>query len=76
MNDFDPSRAWLRGPDYFQRFVDQGAAVVIEDAGLNPDLELIIAARSGERAAFVMRELAYPHGVQGELAGEPYLVSF
>lgn len=73
---FDPNRAWLKGPDYFQRFTVEGAGVPIERAGLKPALELIIAERHGQRAGFVMRELAHPHGAQGELAGEPYLVSF
>ena len=76
MSPFDPTRAWLRGPDFFQRYVVRDAGVPVEQLDLKADVELIIAERQGQRAGFVMRELSHPHGAQGDLAGEPYLVSF
>ena len=73
---FDASRAMLRGADLFKRFATEGPGVPLADADIDPEVELIIAERGGLRHGFVMRELAYPHVAQGELAGEPYLVSF
>jgi len=39
-------------------------------------MELIAFERGGMHRAFLAREMAYHHVAQGELAGEPYLVSF
>jgi len=76
MPTFESKRAWLKGPDYFKRFVVQGDGEPLASAGLDASVELLIAERNGHRAGFAMRELARPHGAQGEFAGEPYLVSF
>ncbi len=43
---------------------------------LPSDMELIVFARNGVRRALIAREMAYHHVAQGELGGEPYLVSF
>lgn len=43
---------------------------------LHSDDELILIERKGEKRALLAREMAYHHVAQGELAGEPYLVSF
>jgi hypothetical protein len=43
---------------------------------LHPDLELLTINRAGLTQAFVAREMAYHHVAQGELRGEPYMVSF
>ena len=43
---------------------------------LGPDDELIILERGGLQRALLAREMAYHHVAQGELAGEPYLISF
>jgi hypothetical protein len=43
---------------------------------LPEDTELLIFSRNGARRGLVAREMAYHHVAQGELAGEPYLVSF
>ena len=73
---FDPSRAWLKGPDYFPRFVVPDEAPRLGDAQLDDDMELILAERNGARRAFIARELSHPHMAQGTLGGEPYLLSF
>lgn len=44
--------------------------------GLSPDLELIVVSRSRSARALIAREMAYHHVAQGELDGEPYMVSF
>ncbi len=45
-------------------------------ANLHPDEELIVIERKGNYRAFLAREMAYHHVAQGEMAGEPYLVTF
>jgi hypothetical protein len=48
----------------------------LAQAKLNPNDELIILERKGKYHALLAREMAYHHVAQGELAGEPYLVTF
>jgi hypothetical protein len=43
---------------------------------LPQDTELLVFSRNGAWRGLVAREMAYHHIAQGELAGEPYLVSF
>jgi hypothetical protein len=52
----------------------QGASL----SGLNlpPDLELITFTRGGSTRALVAREMAFHHVAQGDLGGQPYIVSF
>jgi hypothetical protein len=76
VQEFDASRAWLRGPDDFPRLRVEGPGTPLSQAGLDPEVELLVAERGGQRHAFVMREMAHPHVAQGDLAGEPYLVAF
>lgn len=40
------------------------------------DTELILFSRGNQTRALLAREMAYHHVAQGELGGEPYLVSF
>ncbi len=73
---FNADLAMLKGADFFPRFSDSGKGVPLSTAGLKESVELLIAERNGERRGFLVRELAHPHMAQGELGGEPYLVSF
>lgn len=52
----------------------QGAS--LSSLNLPPDLELITFTRGRSRRALVAREMAYHHVAQGELDGQPYMVSF
>lgn len=54
--------------------LDQGAS--LSSLNMSPDLELIVFTRNGSSRALVAREMAYHHVAQGELGGQPYLVSF
>jgi Protein of unknown function (DUF3179) len=45
-------------------------------ANFRPEEELIVIERKGQYRAFLAREMAYHHIAQGEIAGEPYLVTF
>jgi hypothetical protein len=61
---------------FFKPFVvpSQGSSLV--QTNLHPDEELIVIERKGECRALLVREMAYHHVAQGELASEPYLVTF
>lgn len=74
--DFDAERAWLRGPDLFQRFRVPDRGVPLANAKVDPNAMLLVAERARARRAFLVTEMAYHHLAQGELGGEPYLVSF
>ena len=73
---FDPTRAWLKDPDMFRRFSVPDRGQPLHASGLAPATELIVVERGGEKRALLLRQMAYHHTAQGELAGEPYLVSF
>jgi len=53
-----------------------GDEMSLKSAGLKPDVELISFERNGERRTLMAKEMHYHHIAQGELAGEPYLVTF
>ncbi len=53
---------------------DQG--VSLSSLNLPPDLELILFTRDGATRALVAREMAFHHVAQGDLGGQPYMVSF
>jgi hypothetical protein len=48
----------------------------LDQAGLKGTNELLAFERNGERRVLSILEMAYHHVCQGELAGEPYLVTF
>ncbi len=73
---FDAGRAMLRGADMFERFAIAGSGVPLGEARLSPRTELLVLARGAERRALLLREMAYHHLAQGELGGEPAMVSF
>ena len=74
---FDAKRAMLAGPDQFQRLrISKQNCASLAAADLSGDEDLIIAARNGSAIAFQVRSMAYHHLAQGELGGEPFIVSF
>lgn len=75
-DEFDASRAWLKQPDMFVRLRVTGDGELLSESRLPGDTELLVVERGGERRALGGREMAYHHLAQGELAGEPYLVSY
>lgn len=50
--------------------------VGLREAGLPPDCELLSFERMGQRRSLLALDMAYHHVAQGELGGEPYLISF
>ncbi len=69
-------RARLAEPDLFQRFRVPDLGRPLRSARLSGRTELIVFERGEKRRALLMRQMAYHHLAQGELAGEPYAVSF
>ena len=73
---FDVERARISGPNQFMPFVVSGNGVLLSEAELAGDDQLIIVERGSERRAFRVAHMAYHHVAQGELDGEPYIVAF
>lgn len=61
---------------FFKPFVVPPHGLPLLQVVLHPDEELIVFERGGMRRVLLAREMAYHHVAQGELAGEPYLISF
>ncbi len=76
MAEFDADRAILKGVYQFKRFNVNGDGIALRHAGIDPQDELIVFERAGERRGLLKKRMIYHHVAQGELAGEPYLVSF
>ena len=55
---------------------DDDAGSPLSKSDVDPDAELLVFERGGQRRALLLREMAYHHVCQGKLAGEPYLVTF
>ncbi len=73
---FDAKRTSLYGPDMFSRFRTPKTGVPLASTGLNPKEQLLVFERGGEQRALILNQRAYHHVAQGEVAGEPYLVTF
>ncbi len=50
--------------------------MLLQEAQLAHDDELLAFERGGERRVLLVEEMIYHHIAQGKLAGEPYMVSF
>ena len=78
---YDTGRAYIVDETIFVPFRPteddlQPLRAVLEDGALQPDTWLVIMERDAGRLAFVMDQMAYHHVAQGELKGEPWMVSF
>ena len=51
-------------------------ALTLHQTNHSPHAELLVFERGNERRTLLVTEMSYHHIAQGELAGEPYLVSF
>ena len=61
---------------FFKPFAVSLRGYPLMQANLDPNEELIVFERGGIQRALLAREMAYHHVAQGEVAGEPYLISF
>ena len=66
----------LKNRFLFKPFLVAGQALPLAGAGLPAETELLLFERNGESRTLLAREMTYHHVAQGELAGQPYLVSF
>ena len=60
----------------FKPFRPTGNGEPLRALDLAPDDELLVFERGGERRGLILPQMVYHHIAQGELAGEPYLVTF
>ena len=74
-NSIDYSKPVTKKEFAFTPFHPQ-SATPLKLANLHSDEDLMIMERKGKRYAFLLRQMTYHHLAQGELEGEPYLVSF
>ncbi len=77
--EFDPSRAILRDVDMFAPlYVKQTASLdqALARWLVQPDTDLLLLDHPQSPVALVKGQMAYHHVAQGEIAGEPWLVSF
>ncbi|MGH7560257.1 MAG: hypothetical protein ACRENB_04470 [Gemmatimonadales bacterium] len=76
---FDRSRAWIADSVLFVPF-RVTSTVPLKDALENKRVEnatnLLVLERGKTRLALVTSQMAYHHVAQGEIAGEPWMVSF
>jgi hypothetical protein len=72
---FDGRRAMLKRPDLFSRFAVPQTATQLSMMHLPDREQLLVFARAGEKRALLVRQMAYHHVAQGELAGEPFLIT-
>ena len=61
---------------FFKPFIIPVKEQSLSKASLHSGEELIVIKRNREYRALLAREMAYHHVAQGEMAGEPYLVTF
>ena len=73
---FDEKKAFLRGPNHFQRFRVPDRGQPLARASLPGDEPLLVFERGGQGRALLVSQMTYHHLAEGRLAGEPYAVSF
>jgi predicted RNA-binding protein with PUA domain len=79
VENFDPNRARLSKKDTFNRFIVKSSKLLkqaVEEGDIKKDDNILVIERGGKHLAFSVFQMAYHHVAQGELAGEPYLVTF
>lgn len=79
--DFDGDRAFIADSTIFVPFRVTDDDVValrraLDDGAVQPDTWLVIMEHDAGRLALVMDQMAYHHVAQGDLMGEPWMVSF
>jgi hypothetical protein len=80
-NAFDEGRAYVADSTIYVPFRPtqddlQSLRTVLDDDVLPPDTWLFIMEHEAGRLGLVMDQMAYHHVAQGELRGEPWMVSF
>ena len=76
---FDVNRAMLRDGSRFTPFLVEESQLLreaLEQGVVDDDTPILVVERGGKRLALMTREMTFHHVAQGELAGEPWMVSF
>ena len=77
--DFDPDRAMLSDAPMFDAFYPaeyESLADALDDRRVDDDTALLVLEQGGSTLTFLTMQMSYHHIAQGELAGEPWMVSF
>ena len=77
--DFDESRAFLNDEPMFDAFYPEtyeSLADVRRDGRVSDDTGLLVLRRGEMTLTLSTMQMSYHHIAQGELAGEPWMVSF
>lgn len=77
--DFDPDRAMLNDSPMFDPFrVSDMEALTdaLSDGRVRKDTPVLSIERGGTQLALLTMQMSYHHVAQGELKGEPWMVSF
>lgn len=73
--NIDRRRMFARKKFQFKPFQTK-KSVPLSSAKIQPDEDLLVFERNSNRFALILRQMVYHHVAQGEIHGEPYLVSF
>lgn len=79
MSAFDVSHAQLSDKDMFQPFeviATQPLGEAIASGEVRADKPVLVIVRDVSVLVLLARQMTYHHVAQGNLAGEPWLVSF
>ena len=79
VDDFDPDRAILNDAQWFDPFrpTELGSlAAALREGKVEEATPLMVLERNGDHLAVSTMQMSYHHVAQGELAGEPWMVSF
>jgi len=79
MTTFDASRANLSSANMFEPFrveSTQPLQRALDEKNVAADTPVLALERDGEALTLLTQQMAYHHVAQGEMAGEPWLVSF
>ncbi len=79
MITFDASRANLSSTDMFEPFhvgSTQSLQRALDEGDVAPDTPILALERDGGTLTLLTQQMSYHHVAQGEIAGEPWLVSF
>ncbi len=76
---FDPDRAMLAERPNFDAFrvgETRSLADALKDGAVQRETPLMVMQREGATFALITSQMAYHHVAQGNLMGEPWLVTF
>ena len=78
-DDFDEARAYIGDKPMFDAFYPteyKSLSSVRRSGRINDDTALLVLRRGGSTLTLLTLQMSYHHIAQGDLAGEPWMVSF